>query len=187
MARSKNYNEEEVIEKAMNLFWRNGYESTSTRMLEKEMGINQFSIYSSFGSKKGVLLESVKCYKRKISGIINILESSTGGKQSIKQYFYNFIEFSNEDENRKGCLLSNTSTELRNSDAKDILDEIRDFTISLRNIFLAKLKENSTDDIVSLKRKSNYLIVSMTGLSVASKVYNKQQIDDYIETAFDLL
>jgi AcrR family transcriptional regulator len=41
----------------MSLFWRNGYESTSVRMLEKEMGINQFSIYASFGSKQGVFLK----------------------------------------------------------------------------------------------------------------------------------
>jgi AcrR family transcriptional regulator len=32
----------------MSLFWRNGYQNTSVRMLEKEMGINQFSIYASF-------------------------------------------------------------------------------------------------------------------------------------------
>jgi AcrR family transcriptional regulator len=43
-----------VIEKAMSLFWRNGYQNTSVRMLEKEMGINQFSIYASFGNKHGV-------------------------------------------------------------------------------------------------------------------------------------
>jgi hypothetical protein len=36
-----------VIEKAMSLFWRNGYQNTSVRMLEG-MGINQFSIYASF-------------------------------------------------------------------------------------------------------------------------------------------
>ncbi|GAK75996.1 transcriptional regulator [Nonlabens ulvanivorans] len=55
MARKKEYIESEVIEKAMTLFWRNGYENTSMQMLEKEMGINKFSIYSSFGSKHGVL------------------------------------------------------------------------------------------------------------------------------------
>ena len=67
MARKKQYIEEEVIEKAMHLFWRNGYESTSMQMLEKEMGINKFSIYSSFGSKHGVFLESLKSYNKKVS------------------------------------------------------------------------------------------------------------------------
>lgn len=43
----------------MALFWRNGYETTSIQMLEKEMGINKFSIYSSFGNKEGVFIESL--------------------------------------------------------------------------------------------------------------------------------
>ena len=51
MPREKQYKEEEVIEKAMGLFWKNGYRNTSLRMLSKEMGINQFSINASFGNK----------------------------------------------------------------------------------------------------------------------------------------
>jgi hypothetical protein len=45
MARNKQYNEQEVIEKAMSLFWRNGYQNTSVRMLEGDG--HQFSIYAS--------------------------------------------------------------------------------------------------------------------------------------------
>jgi AcrR family transcriptional regulator len=64
-----------VIEKAMSLFWRNGYQNTSVRMLEKEMGINQFSIYASFGNKHGVFVESLKCYKTKIYSIFEKLQN----------------------------------------------------------------------------------------------------------------
>ena len=53
MARKKQYIESEVIDKAMHLFWRKGYENTSMRMLENE-SINKFSIYASFGHKQGV-------------------------------------------------------------------------------------------------------------------------------------
>ena len=60
MVENKKYNEQEVVEKAMNLFWKNGYEGTSMQMLEKEMGINKFSIYASFGNKHGLFLESLK-------------------------------------------------------------------------------------------------------------------------------
>jgi hypothetical protein len=37
--------------------------------VEKEMGINQFSIYASFGNKQGLFLESLKCYKSKVNGM----------------------------------------------------------------------------------------------------------------------
>ncbi len=96
MARKKQYIEQEVLEKAMALFWRNGYESTSVRMLEKEMGINQFSIYASFGSKQGLFLESINAYKRKMHCIKDKLEKSGNGTLGIKQYFYDFLDFSKE-------------------------------------------------------------------------------------------
>ena len=87
MARKKQYIEEEVIEKAMHLFWRNGYENTSVRMLEKEMGINQFSMYASFGSKQGVFLESLKTYKNKNKEIFETLKNSNKGAAAIKDFF----------------------------------------------------------------------------------------------------
>jgi AcrR family transcriptional regulator len=63
MARKKEYQEDLVLEKAMHTFWANGFENTSLRILEKDMGINQFSIYSSFGSKQGLFIEVLKKHK----------------------------------------------------------------------------------------------------------------------------
>ncbi len=187
MARRKQYREEEVIEKAMNLFWRNGYETTSTRMLENEMGINQFSIYSSFGNKQGVLLESIKCYKGKLKGIVGKLKNSGNGLEAIKQYFYDFLEFSKGNEHPMGCLLANTANELGSHAGALINDEIGNFTRSLRNLFVDILKQDATKSPQTLEKQANYLIISITGLSLASKVYSKQQLADYIETTFERL
>ena len=90
MARKKAYSEDEVIEKAMALFWRNGYETTSMQMLEKEMGINKFSIYSSFGSKNGVFLECIKKYRLKLRVITDKLQNSKNGLKGVKQYFFSY-------------------------------------------------------------------------------------------------
>ncbi|MFT4804982.1 MAG: TetR/AcrR family transcriptional repressor of nem operon, partial [Psychroserpens sp.] len=91
MARTKQYSEEEVINKAMHLFWRNGYKNTSMQMLEKEMGINKFSIYSSFGNKHGLFLECLKSYKRKVNSIFEEFKNSNNGLQDIKDFFYNSV------------------------------------------------------------------------------------------------
>jgi TetR/AcrR family transcriptional regulator, transcriptional repressor for nem operon len=185
MSRTKNYIEEEVIEKAMNLFWRNGYETTSTRMLEKEMGINQFSIYSSFGNKQGVFLESIKCYRGKIKGIIDKLKKSPNSVEAVKQYFYNFIEFSQESGHKNGCLITNAALELGENADEFVLNEIMKFSGEIKTLFLNNLKLDKTKDEETLERQANYLIIAMMGLSMASKVFNRQQIDDYIETAFE--
>ncbi len=187
MARSKNYIEEEVIEKAMNLFWRNGYETTSTRMLEKEMGINQFSIYSSFGSKQGVFLESIKCYEKKIKGITDKLKASPNSVLGIKEYFYDFIEFSGETGHKNGCLITNAAIELGDHADEFLMNEIVKFTGGIRKLFLDNLKLDKTKSEETLEKQANYLIIAMMGLSVATKVFTLKQLADYIETTFENL
>lgn len=188
MARKKEYIEEEVIEKAMDLFWRNGYKTTSIRMLEKEMGINQFSIYSSFGSKEGVLLESIKCYQGKLKSIVDKLEKSSDDIASIKQYFYDFLEFSRENESGKGCLNANTANEIgKSTDNADnaVMAQIKRFTSNIGSIFTRKLRADSQKDEETVKKQANYLSISLHGLAVASKSFSQAQLDDYIEITFN--
>jgi TetR/AcrR family transcriptional repressor of nem operon len=188
MARKKQYIEEEVIEKAMALFWRNGFETTSVRMLEKEMGINQFSMYSSFGSKEGVFLESIKCYKKKVhTELIIKLKESKEGVLAIKQYLYNFIEFAKDTDQNKGCLLTNTVNELGQNADKLILDEILKFASSVRELFIEKLKEDPSKSDELIQKQANYLMVSLQGLSVASKMFSEEQLDDFIVAATEHL
>ncbi|PKQ65822.1 TetR family transcriptional regulator [Labilibaculum filiforme] len=184
MARKKEYIEEEVIEKAMVLFWRNGYEMTSVRMLEKAMGINQFSMYSSFGSKHGVFLESIKCYSKRMSALIEKLKASNNGVEGIKQFFYDSILFSNEKENEKGCLITNTSNEFAESEDKMIKELIVKFTTNLKGIFIEKLRADTSKDEEVLAQQGNYLLIAKQGLSVASRVYGQKELNDYIEMTF---
>ena len=176
MARKKQYIEEEVIEKAMGLFWRNGYEATSVRMLEKEMGINQFSIYSSFGNKQGVFLESIKCYKRKAKNeLIDNLKNSKEGKGAIKQYFKDFIEFSKQSKKSKGCLLTNTVNELGENADPIITSEIIKFATDIKSLFIEKLKFNSLIKHSIINKQANYLM------------FEADQLNDFIENTFENL
>jgi TetR/AcrR family transcriptional repressor of nem operon len=51
MARQKEFNPDEVLHKAMEVFWTRGYEGASIQDLVKHMGINRQSIYDTFGDK----------------------------------------------------------------------------------------------------------------------------------------
>ncbi|MCB4807406.1 TetR/AcrR family transcriptional regulator [Tamlana sp. 62-3] len=182
MPRTKNYNENEVIEKAMNLFWKNGYETTSMQMLEKEMGINKFSIYASFGNKNGVFLESIKCYKLKLNMLISKLEASTNGINGIKTYFYDFITFSKEKDCSKGCLITNTANEIGDDADEQIKNALSAFTNSVRSVFVKILAQES--NYANAEQQADYLIVAMFGLSSASRVFNETQLNNYIENIF---
>ncbi len=184
MARKKNYNEEEVIEKAMNLFWINGYKTTSMQMLEKEMGINKFSIYASFGNKDGVFLESLKCYQKKLNVLIENLKQSPDGIAGIKQYFYAFVAFSKNTEFGKGCLVTNTANELNDKADEKIMESVTTFTNQIKQLFAEKLIQERERSEAKIEEKADYLLLSMFGLSTATRVFNKNQIENYIENVF---
>lgn len=183
MARKKQYSEEEVIEKATNLFWKNGFEATSMQMLEKEMGINKFSIYASFGNKDGVFMECLKNYSKKINIIQNKLKNSNNGLAGVKQYFYDFIEFSKDLEAQKGCFVTNTFGEVSDTTNPSIVEELKFFVKDIKGLIEINVKQENRGDEFT-ETKSDYLMVALHGLASASKVFDHQQLKNYIENIF---
>jgi len=178
MARKKEYNEDVVIEKAMKLFWLNGYKTTSMQMLEKEMGINKFSIYASFGNKHSLFLESLKCYKVKVNVVLNKLKNASNGVEDIKQFFYV------KDDNIKGCLVTNTYNEFSDSEDALIKEEMSTFMNNLKELIIEKLKLDESKDLETIEKQANFLLLAKHGLAAAARVNSKKEIEDYIEMTF---
>ncbi|MDO6596530.1 TetR/AcrR family transcriptional regulator [Oceanihabitans sp. 2_MG-2023] len=184
MARKKQYIEEEVIDKAMHLFWRNGYENTSMQMLEKEMGINKFSIYSSFGNKHGLFLESLKYYKAKSKTLFEDFKKASNGIEDIKQFFYNSVSSNYKTDHIKGCFITNTYNEFSENEDELIKEQMHSFMNNLKQIIIEKLQMNATKDKETIAKQANYLMLAKHGLAAAARVNTKQEIEDYIEMTF---
>lgn len=185
MPRKKKYDEAEVIQKAMNVFWLNGYTQTSARMLEQQMGINLFSIYSAFQNKDGVFLETVKRYKRHFkSNLLLPLSQRPKTTESIQQFFYDFLQFTQENNQYKGCLLINAANELRENMNEALSQEIAQFSMEIKdniyNILLADTQKNQE----LVMKQTNFLFVSLQGLALTSKFNPQNWINDYIEMTF---
>lgn len=191
MARKKEYNEDVVVEKAMHTFWANGYGNTSLRMLEKDMGINQFSIYSSFGSKKGLFIEVLKKYRLYVKAFfLKDLLISEGKLNDIRNFFLAYGHGIQSGKNPYGCLMVNTGMDLGEKNP-DITFELNSHFEYLKETFfsvLEKLKYNEElpADFKSEKYAS-FLVGSLQGLSLFAKFNTKEAVDDYIETILGTL
>jgi AcrR family transcriptional regulator len=62
MARPAAYDREDVLAKAMRLFWAKGYQGTSIKDLEQALNLRPGSIYSGFGSKENLYAEALRVY-----------------------------------------------------------------------------------------------------------------------------
>lgn len=151
---------------------------------KKKWELINFSIYSSFGSKNGVFLESIKVYKAHLNNIRHKLRDSNNGVQGIKAFFYDFLEFTRENENNKGCLVCNTVSELGNKAKPELQVELMKFTQEIRELFLNNLKQEKNKTMKLVEKEANFLMTSILGLSIGSRILNKKQLEDFIETTF---
>src|SRR6202790_1633267 len=65
MGRPKNFSREDVLEKALPVFWKHGFANTSLQELEKATGVNKSGLYAEFADKGDLYLESLRHYLRK--------------------------------------------------------------------------------------------------------------------------
>ena len=111
MARSKEFEIDDVLEKAMNLFWHQGYEKTSMQDLVTGMGIHKRSMYDTFGDKHTLYIKAVKRYEQSVS---DKMQKKFQGKSSVRTAIRSLYEMvlDRTEEKPKGCLMVNTAVEL---------------------------------------------------------------------------
>ncbi|SFE21797.1 TetR/AcrR family transcriptional regulator, transcriptional repressor for nem operon [Paenibacillus catalpae] len=124
MTRSKEFDEREVLLKAMYLFWEKGYEKTSLQDLVTHMGIHRRSLYDTFGDKHSLFVKTLELYeKHKTATIQAEVIRGRSAKQAIRFIFDLLIEVN--DDRPLGCLFVNSATELalRDPEVREITNE----------------------------------------------------------------
>ncbi len=127
MPRSKQFDPEVVIDKAMKTFWESGYEATSVQQLVDATGINRFSMYQAFGDKRGLFQHALDHYYRDVlARITSLSEKPDRGLEAIRSYFEALATTLTSSIGKLGCLGQNIGIELalRDDDAVAPLREM---------------------------------------------------------------
>ncbi|MFC9708839.1 TetR/AcrR family transcriptional regulator [Paenibacillus sp. NPDC056933] len=110
MARSKEFEVNEVLDKAIHLFWTQGYEKTSMQDLVEYMGIHRRSIYDTFGDKHALFMKALERYETKqLNKMSFLVHTQKPVKEIIRALFESTVR--NEGE-PLGCFLVNSGVEL---------------------------------------------------------------------------
>ena len=113
MARPRAFDNDEVLDAAIECFWQRGLAATSVRDLASEMGINAPSLYNAFGDKRRLFAEALERYaQQSMRERILRIESKYAGCQAIEAFFKEVIERSLSDPDRRGCLIVNSALEV---------------------------------------------------------------------------
>ncbi len=109
MARPREFNADEALEKAFELFWRKGYAETSMRDLSEFTGVAHAGLYSAFGDKRSLYAKVLEKYRDSLECSVYLpLEAAGAGLVEIEAFFASVAAEARDGGLANGCFLANT-------------------------------------------------------------------------------
>jgi len=105
--RPRSFCKDEALDRAMTVFWRNGYEGASMADLTRAMGINSPSLYACFGSKEGLFKAVLDRYDQRRAEFMEHVLAAPTTAEVAEAFLYGVAEFAADTsgKNPPGCLM----------------------------------------------------------------------------------
>ncbi len=117
MPREKEFDQAEVLRKAMELFWLRGYAQTSIADLTTHLGIGRQSLYATFGDKDSLYLAALESYLKAVTVRIERALAATGPIRAVMRRLLEGAA-AQDCEDARGCLCANAMIERAPVDAR---------------------------------------------------------------------
>jgi len=172
MARTKGFDRSDALEKALDVFWKHGYQGVGLTQLLRDMGIARQSLYDTFGSKRELFIRTIEHYRdTRLVAALALLERDGSAIRNVKDVV-RFFEQLALDKRARGCLVANSLVELGPHD-----DEIRELlaaTLGLLEKGIAKeLRRAQREGELSRGRSPRALARALTNALVGMAVTGK--------------
>lgn len=174
MARPRQFDPDEVIDRSMHEFWERGYRDTSVDDLVRATGVRPGSLYNAFpGGKRGLFLETLHRYSELVvPEKLGALERPGAGLVELRAYFDGLVRDLSTPEGRVGCLMVNSAVELAAEDS-EVGELVRGHMARLeRNAERALRNAKRRGEIsahVNPRAKATQLMATGMGLMVVGK------------------
>jgi TetR/AcrR family transcriptional regulator, transcriptional repressor for nem operon len=171
--RPKTFDEKQVLEKAMELFWLRGYRGLGLRELLEHLRISRQSLYDTFGNKRALFLRTIEHYRAtQLSRALALLEREGSPLDNVRAVLGFFEELA-LDHRCRGCLVANALVEVDPTD-REISDLLGETLEMLRAGLERALREAQRRGELAAGKGplelSRALVNAMVGLAVTGKL-----------------
>ena len=116
MPRAIAFDPDDVLARAMDVFWEKGFEATTLPDVERATGLNRSSLYNTFGSMRDVYYAALDGYRRRTSAEMHDVLSAGTALDALRAYFDRVVQEARGEHGRRGCFLANAAVELSPSE-----------------------------------------------------------------------
>ena len=170
MPRTRTLPDDTVLERAIGVFWQNGYAGTSLRDLTQATGLSSAALYHRFTDKDGLFVEALRRYADE--GLVERLARLSATNDplgAIGDFFDELIAMSLADPHHRGCLLVNTAL-----DGAAMSEEARALVRSrlgqVEAFFAERLKQAVADSALDAKTNLAATATALLGTVFAIRV-----------------
>ncbi|PHS58713.1 MAG: hypothetical protein COB17_01840 [Sulfurimonas sp.] len=172
IGRPKSFDNDTVIDLAMQYFWEHGYDNSSLEDLLSAMSIKKSSFYANFKSKENLFSLALDLYRKNLFHIIR----DTAKKYGVKKALFSLVDESLEDFKNtgtiKGCLLVNSANECyrKYTDLSSQINlEFKTFIEFLTQIIQKAKDKNEIKNHLDSKLIASRFLAYLTGLTLIMK------------------
>lgn len=192
MARHKEFDRDEALHKAMEVFWSRGYEASSIQDLVEHMGINRQSLYDTFGDKHALFLQALDRYHEVESRkLFDLLERSGSVRKALRQLFTVVIEGSLCEGGRRGCLMGNAMSELAGRCEATAEKTCRNMEAVEGAFYRALMRGRKDGELKGVREPravARFLNSSLQGLVLMAKAtQDRKTLDDVVKVTLSVL
>ena len=175
--RKRAFDKEQALDKAMRVFWENGYAGTSLAQLTSELGINKPSLYAAFGNKEQLFSTAMERYMDQYSGPnFRLLtdSSDTPLTERLKAFLFGVIDTVSDADSPKGCMFVRSSCEsggaaIPTKTTSSIQDKGLEIEMALTRLLEAEQLRGQLPEDIQVKDLAGYLLSVMYGLGVLAR------------------
>src|SRR5580704_410251 len=178
MARSKEFDQEKALRKAVRLFSQQGFAATSTDELMRVMGVGRQSMYDTFGDKRELFLRALEMYVTESVQSINAeLEKPGSALSAVQNALVTFAE-RKDLSSPEGCMGLNAISEFGQRDA-DVTRISRNAARVLRQTLMRVLTRAKNQGEISsdanLDSMADFFESTLAGIRMAAKAGKSRQ------------
>jgi TetR/AcrR family transcriptional regulator, transcriptional repressor for nem operon len=169
MARPREFDEDAVLNAAVQCFWKEGYEATSVKRLVAQTGITAASLYNAFGDKRALYHKTFDHYvEASVADRIRCCQALPP-RQAIEAFFEDIVKRSLSDRDRKGCMLVNAALDVAPHDPafRKVVAEV---LIGIEAFFLACVRAGQADGTVTRSLPAETLSQNLLGVLMGIRV-----------------
>jgi TetR/AcrR family transcriptional regulator, transcriptional repressor for nem operon len=167
MPRNKEFDYDEKLKEARDLFWKKGYNATSMNDLVDTLKINRSSLYLSYGNKHDLFLKSLSNYiEEKDKQYRQAAEKSDGPLEAVRNIIYSVFKSAIHETD---CLFTNSVFELASTD-KEVGEMLMKQTLKAVSLFERLLKEAIADGTLATEKDPKALAFFL--VSGLTSIYN---------------